>query len=145
MGNKWLAALIEAKEKHNTPAVLREASPGRSENPDTPQPSPSETSKTPLGFQDRLERLRKKLRARQNPPSKTSDTPTDLSRLVQQKLEKASRMGLVATWSQHHGYVSVHDPTTGEWHDLRTEDAPGWAVREARRRKTRLARKGGGA
>lgn len=134
MGNKWLAALREAEEKHNTAAALREASPGRSENLDTPQSPPGKTSKTPLGFQDRLERLREKLRTRQNPPSKTSDTPTDLERLVQRKLEKASRMGLVASWSQHYGYVGLHDPTTGEWHDLRTEDAPGWAVREARRK-----------
>ena len=135
MGNKWLAALIEAEEKHNTSAALREAPPVCDENPDTPQSPPSKTSKTPLGFQDRLERLREKLRTRQNPPSKTSDTPTGLSRFAQQKLEKASKMGLLASWSQHYGYVGVHDPTTGEWHDLHTKDAPGWAVREARRRK----------
>ena len=141
MGNKWLAALREAEKKHNTPAALRDTTAGRSEaNPDTPQSSPSKTSKTPLGFQDRLERLRNDLRTRQIPPSKTSDTPADLPWPVQQKLEKASRMGLIASWSQHHGYVSLHDPTTGEWHDLGTEDAPGWSLREARRRKR--ARKG---
>ncbi len=44
-------------------------------------------------------------------------------------------MGLVASWSQHYGYVGLHDPTTGEWHDLSTEDVPGWAKREARWRK----------
>ncbi len=115
MGNKWLTALREAEAKHNTPAALRNTTAGRSEaNPDTPQSSPSKTSKTPSGFQDRLERLRNDLRTRQIPPSKTSDTPADLSRIVQRELEEASRMGLVASWSQHHGYVSVHDPTTGE-------------------------------
>ncbi len=44
-------------------------------------------------------------------------------------------MGLIATWSATFGYVSLHDATTGEWHDVRTTDAPGWAVGEARRRK----------
>jgi hypothetical protein len=29
----------------------------------------------------------------------------------------------------------LHDPTTGEWHDLKTTVAPEWAVGEARRRK----------
>ena len=58
-----------------------------------------------------------------NHPSKTSKTP------------KADQLGLVATWSGEFGYVSLHDPTTGEWHDLKTTDAPGWAVGEARRRK----------
>lgn len=29
----------------------------------------------------------------------------------------------------------MHDPATGEWHDLQTKDAPEWAVGEARRRK----------
>jgi hypothetical protein len=29
----------------------------------------------------------------------------------------------------------LHDPTTGEWWDLSTTDAPGWAMGEARRRK----------
>ncbi len=77
-------------------------------------------------------------------PSKTSNTdeglppkrePTGLSPFARRKLEQASEMGLVAMWSRHYGYVSVHDPATGEWHDLSAEDAPGWSVREARRRK----------
>ena len=33
------------------------------------------------------------------------------------------------------GYVSVHDPTSGEWHDLPTKEAPSWATGEARKRK----------
>ena len=45
------------------------------------------------------------------------------------------QLGLIATWSVEFGYVSLHDPTTGEWWDLRTTDAPGWAMGEARRRK----------
>jgi hypothetical protein len=48
---------------------------------------------------------------------------------------EGERLGLIATWSAQFGYVSMHDPTTGEWHGLRTKDAPEWAVGEARRRK----------
>ena len=33
------------------------------------------------------------------------------------------------------GYVRLHDPTTGEWHDVATDDAPTWAKREAFKRK----------
>jgi hypothetical protein len=58
-----------------------------------------------------------------NPPSKTSNTP------------KADQLGLVATWSGEFGYISLHDPTTGEWHDVQTKDAPGWAKWEASKRK----------
>jgi hypothetical protein len=67
-------------------------------------------------------------------PSITEDA-NELTRFVQRKLDKAQRLGLVARWSQTFGYVSLHDPTTGEWHDLQTKEAPDWAVREARKRK----------
>ena len=65
-----------------------------------------------------------KLKTPVNPPSKTSNT-----------LSEAERLGLIATWSAEFGYVSIHDPTTGEWHDLPTREAPQWATGEARRRK----------
>jgi hypothetical protein len=51
------------------------------------------------------------------------------------KTTEPERLGLIATWSAQFGYVSMHDPTTGEWHDLQTKDAPEWVVGEARRRK----------
>jgi hypothetical protein len=44
-------------------------------------------------------------------------------------------LGLVAKWSRHFGYVSIYDPTLGEWWALQAKDAPGWAVSEAHRRK----------
>jgi hypothetical protein len=47
----------------------------------------------------------------------------------------ASRLGLVATWSVDFGYVSLHDPIAGEWHDIPTKDAPAWAKAEAFRRR----------
>jgi hypothetical protein len=38
-------------------------------------------------------------------------------------------------WAREFGYVSMHDPTTGEWWDVATKDAPDWAKREAFKRK----------
>jgi hypothetical protein len=48
----------------------------------------------------------------------------------------ASERGLVATWAATFGFVSIHDPTTGEWHDVQTKQAPDWALAEASTRKT---------
>jgi len=48
---------------------------------------------------------------------------------------QSDRLGLVASWSREFGFVSLHDPTTGEWHDLPTKEAPAWALDEARLRK----------
>jgi len=48
---------------------------------------------------------------------------------------EAGRLGLIAAWSHEFGYVSLHDPITGEWHDLPTAEAPDWAKREAFKRK----------
>jgi hypothetical protein len=47
----------------------------------------------------------------------------------------AARHGLVAKWSREFGFVSIHDPTTGEWHDVPTTNAPAWAKWEAGTRK----------
>ena len=55
--------------------------------------------------------------------------------------ERASELGLVARWSYEFGYVAIHDPTTGEWHETPTKQAPGWAKREASKRKE-LSKKG---
>ena len=74
------------------------------------------------GFEEALEALEKR-ETSESPAAKTAKTT------------EAGRLGLVATWSARFGYVSMHDPATGEWHDLQTKDAPEWAVGEASRRK----------
>ncbi len=48
---------------------------------------------------------------------------------------RASDIGLISRWARTLGYVSIHDPTSGEWWDLQVKDAPDWAVREANKRK----------
>jgi hypothetical protein len=157
MSTVWrarLKVLLEAKDTlHNTAAALREAPTDEpvggggdgGEKPRTRETLTAKTAETPLGDPIFSKNV-------QTSPAKTAKTPgaappkrepAALSAFAWRKLEQASEMGLVAMWSRHQGYISIHDPTTGEWHDLRTEDAPDWAVGEARRRKR--ARKGGGA
>lgn len=59
----------------------------------------------------------------------------DVPSFIARELDDAAELGLVAKWSKHFGYVSLHDPTTGEWYDLRIKDAPSWAKWEASKRK----------
>jgi hypothetical protein len=59
----------------------------------------------------------------------------DVPPFVHKEIERASELGLVARWSRHFGYISIHDPTTAEWWDLQIKDAPGWAKWEAHKRK----------
>ena len=65
----------------------------------------------------------------------TPQTVTKLDEIRERRLEDARRLGLVARWAHEKGFVAVHDPTTGEWHDLPLKDAPGWARRECFKRK----------
>jgi hypothetical protein len=48
---------------------------------------------------------------------------------------QAARRGLVAKWSAEFGFISLHDPGSGAWHDVPTMEAPGWTKWEARKRK----------
>ena len=121
MVSRWLDTLKE--ESKHTNAALREgqshpslgppAKPKASANP------PSKTSKTANGHEVE---------------GKNLQTPEKLT-VKTSKTSEPTRLGLIATWSAEFGYVSLHDPTTGEWHDLKTTVAPEWAVGEARRRK----------
>ncbi len=56
-------------------------------------------------------------------------------RRLRAEVEGASRRGLVARWSCAFGYIEIHYPTEGEWHDLSWKEAPSWARCEARKRK----------
>jgi hypothetical protein len=62
--------------------------------------------------------------------------------LVKRHLDEAKNLGLVARWASEFGYISIHDPTTGEWHALPTADAPAWAKKESFKRKELRGRYG---
>lgn len=42
------------------------------------------------------------------------------------KLEEAGRRGLIIRWSEYPTWIKLHDPMTGEWHEVRaSESLPG--------------------
>lgn len=53
------------------------------------------------------------------------------------RLEEADRRGLVIKWSREPSYISIHDPTTGEWHEVATSDCPPWVLEDARAHRRR--------
>ena len=53
------------------------------------------------------------------------------------KLEKADRRGLVIKWSREPGYISLHDPTTGEWHEVLSSECPPSIVEDAKAHRRR--------
>jgi len=68
------------------------------------------------------------------------DTPeTTVPQFVKKEGERRERsaleLGLIARWARDRGYVSLHDPVTGEWCDVPFKQAPEWARNEAFKRK----------
>jgi len=51
------------------------------------------------------------------------------------RLEEADRRGLIIKWSKVPGYVALHDPTTGEWHDVPESGCPLSIVESAKARR----------
>ncbi len=61
--------------------------------------------------------------------------PDSLPPLAKRELEKALGLGLVARFClEEFGYISLHDPCSGEWCDIPTKEAPEWAKAEAFKR-----------
>lgn len=57
----------------------------------------------------------------------------------QRKLEEADRRGLTIRWSEYPTWIKLHDPTTGEWHEVRAEECLPGVVETA----DKYRRKGG--
>ncbi len=47
------------------------------------------------------------------------------------KLGEAERRGLVIRWARERGWIALHDPTTGEWHEVRAAECLPGVVRAA--------------
>lgn len=56
------------------------------------------------------------------------------------KLEEGDRRGPVIRFAREPGYLSVHDPTTGDWHELQTSGCPPWMLEDAKARRRRRGR-----
>ena len=64
----------------------------------------------------------------------------DLIRLLERerhRLEEADRRGLVVKWAKEPGYVALHDPTTGEWHEVAASGCPPWVLEDAKAHRRR--------
>ncbi len=57
------------------------------------------------------------------------------------KLEDADRRGLIVRWSEHPTWIKLHDPTTGEWHEVRASECLPGVVETAEKYR----KKGGAA
>jgi len=68
-------------------------------------------------------------------PTKVSQEELEEGRL--RKLEETSRRGLVVRWSERPTWVALHDPLSGEWHEVRASDCLSSLVEEADRRRRR--------
>ncbi len=121
MMSKWLDALKEEENEHNTAAAL----PAREE----------EKREKVRVFLESVRIATAKTAKMPPEGSVFSENPKNLTAKTAKTLTEAEQLGLVATWSVEFGFVSLHDPTTGEWYDLPTKEAPDWAVGEARKRK----------
>lgn len=53
------------------------------------------------------------------------------------RLEEADRRGLVIRWAKEPGYIALHDPTIGEWHELAVSTCPPWMLEDARAHRRR--------
>jgi hypothetical protein len=56
----------------------------------------------------------------------------------QRKLGEAGRRGLVIRWSEYPTWIKLHDPLTGEWHEVKASEClPGVVETANRYRKKR--------
>jgi len=76
--------------------------------------------------------------------SGTDEAPAsskDLDDRRRRRLEKAARIGLVIQWSEDPMWIKLHDPTTGEWHEVWAEECLPTVVESA----NKYRKKGGPA
>ena len=59
----------------------------------------------------------------------------ELASRRRRKVEEAGRRGLVVRWSEYPNWLALHDPMSGEWVEVRTEDCFPSLVEEANRRR----------
>ncbi|ABG04559.1 hypothetical protein Rxyl_1597 [Rubrobacter xylanophilus DSM 9941] len=49
------------------------------------------------------------------------------------RLEEASMRGLIIRWSEYPTWIKLHDPLTGEWHEVRASECLPGIIRTANR------------
>ncbi|WP_240432622.1 hypothetical protein [Rubrobacter indicoceani] len=66
----------------------------------------------------------------------------ELVKRRERRLQEASERGFIATYSKVSGYVALHDPLTGEWHDFPASSCLSSVVEEAKARTRRRKERG---
>ena len=78
------------------------------------------------------------LAKRASPEDSPETNREELASRRRRKLEEASRRGLVVRWSEYPNWIALHDPSSGEWVDVRAEDCFPSLVDEANRRRKKM-------
>src|SRR5215212_3530997 len=55
------------------------------------------------------------------------------------RLGAADRRGLIIRWSEYPAWIELHDPLTGEWHEVRASECLPGVVETANRKRSRKA------
>ena len=63
--------------------------------------------------------MAKKVSGADEAPASSEDLD---DRWRRRRLEKAIRIGLVIRWAEDPTWIKLHDPTTGDWHEVRAEE-----------------------
>lgn len=71
------------------------------------------------------------------------NSPEALSASRDRKLEEASRRGLVIRWAEYPTWMKLHDPTTGQWHEVEASGCLPSVVAEANKYRKKGARREG--
>jgi hypothetical protein len=73
--------------------------------------------------------------------AKADVSPDELAARKERKLEEAGGLGLIIRWCEYPSWIRMHDPTTGEWHEVRASECLPGVVKtaDAHRRKTKKA------
>ena len=61
----------------------------------------------------------------------------ELLELERLRLRAADRRGLVIRWSEYPVWIELHDPLTGEWHEVRASECLPSVVESANRKRGR--------
>jgi TubC N-terminal docking domain len=62
-----------------------------------------------------------------------------LLELERRKLEEADRHGLVIKWSEYPEWIELHDPLSGEWHEIRASECLPGVLQSANRHRKKGA------
>lgn len=71
--------------------------------------------------------------------TKAAHSSEELKLRRQRKLEEVSRRGLIIRWSEYPEWIKIHDPLTGEWHELRASECPPGVVEAANQHRKKGA------